>query len=302
MKLEQIDYQKTWDEIRAEKTINEICERLSKEKDDVMVNITRQACETALPFLRAGRHINPIHHTTEAMKLLVDIMLAEPDLPEGNFMRGIVIAASHDSGNAFEPADEKKISKGDVDEDPPLCDLAITQRKRHMNNSSLLVEMFMRLLPDFFASYDKEVIKCVVAHHDDPTLAEYVEGKQRWDYLFRPVGTTDAHVHHLAALHREADRLWMLTVPGIAVDLIRKVKKGKEWNSQSQITHNVIRHWQERELYEKYFQKHIGKFRFGAATAFYRSKRGQELFIELQKEARKVTKADWNNFVQEGLG
>lgn len=285
------------EEVRASEIVDRLCDFLHNKDKDSMSKLVRDAYEGVLPALKAGRHINPIHHTPQVVEFLVQIMLEEQDFKESALKQGIVAAMFHDSGNAFEPKGEKKIMDEDVNADLSLREPAIEQRRRHMMNGAMLAELFMRAQGSpTFTQNDISVVTWIIEHHDDPTIAELMDEKEKEAYLF---GHDPEPRNRLAAIHREADRLWMLSIGGLVTDMKRKAEKGKPWYPQAQITHNAIRHQEERALYEEAFATRIKEFDFEPFSAFYRTKEGKKLFTVLQQKARELLPEEWTTLMLE---
>ena len=285
------------EEVRASEIVDRLCDFLHNKDKDSMSKLVRDAYEGVLPTLKAGRPINPIHHTPQVVEFLVQIMLEEQDFKESALKQGIVAAMFHDSGNAFEPKGEKKIMDEDVNADLSLREPAIEQRRRHMMNGAMLAELFMRAQgSSTFTQNDISVVTWIIEHHDDPTIAELMDEKEKEAYLFGP---DPEPRNRLAAIHREADRLWMLSIDGLVTDMKRKAEKGKPWYPQAQITHNAIRHHEERALYEEAFATRIKEFDFEPFSAFYRTKEGKKLFTVLQQKARELPPEEWTTLMLE---
>lgn len=282
------------EEAKANAKIDEVCGLLKESGHGSICRLLKAAYENALPALKDGRHMNPIHHTPQVVEFLVRILLAETDMEPDTLKRAIVTAVFHDSGNAYEPKSEKKIRKKDVDADPSLREPGIEQRRRHMRNSVSLLEGFMSLqIEPTFTPDEISEVKWIIGHHDDPTIAELLGGKESAAYLFGPA--LEPRVR-LAVIHREADRLWMLSKEGIVTDLKRKKKP---WYPPAQITHNVIRHWEERKLYEEALPDKIEEIGFDAFSAFYRTKGGKRLFAKLQEDTRRISTQEWHALTEE---
>jgi len=258
------------------------------------------------PFLIWGRHVNAVHHTPKVLEILVEIMIGqmEIDLPLSTTPAQLPIAIwaalFHDAGNAFEAKDEKRISVSKVRDEPSLREPAIAQRKRHMENGAPLVACIMSALRDklHFKDEDISIVSELVRYHDDPTLGEYLkESPDLGTYLFVPDADLSRPLFPMSAFLREADRLWMLTIPGIIEDLKRKPKDPRD-----QICGNVKRHWEERALYETHAQmvapnqsqQCMREWGFQTNTAFYRSEVGKKKFTLLPIEAGKLSKESWD--------
>lgn len=266
--------------------------------------VVSKAYDWVFTFLVQGRHKNPVHHTPWVVRSMVEIMRGE-SLPSKQCRLGLLAAVFHDAGNAFEPSGQGKITAEHVRQGSTLLGPAIEQRKRHMRNGAVLVELFSRAKgAPRLSPKDRRSLKCLVEHHDDPTIAQLLldakqlgkgnRQQQLRRHLFGPG-------KRLAAMLREADRLWMLTPDGIVADLRRKQQKEKPWDAQSQITHNVIRHWEERQLYEDAHMLQGRGFRFQADSAFYRTKNGRLLFLKYQKILRAQGRRKWAKGVKEGV-
>ena len=111
----------------------------------------------------------------------------------------------------------------------------------------------------------------------------------RWS-LFRGAPAEDeedrATVARLAAIHREADRLWMLTPEGVAEDVWRDREKNGEKTAAEMIKNNVKRHRQERELYEILLGADETEAVGMDEGGFYRTERGKTLYEDLQETSR----------------
>ena len=258
------------------------------------------------PFLIWGRHLNAVHHTTKVLELLVEIMIGQMEMSSqlsttpDQLPIAIWAALFHDAGNAFDPKDEKKISVDKVRDEPSLREPAIAQRKRHMQNGAPLVECIMSALRDRLAFKDQDIsaVRELVRHHDDPTLGEYLkESPDLGKYLFVPDADLSRPLFPMSAFLREADRLWMLTIPGIIEDLKRKPK-----DPVKQIEGNTKRHCEEKDLYEicaktvapDQSQQCMKEWGFQTDTAFYRSEVGKKKFALLPIEAGKLSKESWD--------
>jgi hypothetical protein len=248
---------------------------------------------------------------------MVEIMLAEgekptPSLwPEGrptqdDLKIGIVVAVFHDVGNASEPKDEKKIRASDVRDDPSQRKPAIEARRRHMDAGGVVIEAFLRDEGGFSDDQIAQARK-LVEHHDGPTIAELFEGsdeeeaaKTSRENLFVPeAGHPLRDIYPLSAVLREADRLWMLTKPGVVEDLKRDLMGRKPWDPTRRIEGNVKRHKEERELYRQFFPKQVADWGFQNDTAFYRTTEGQKRFRTACQELPEVPGERWAEMVKE---
>ena len=281
-----------WEKDRANNVVDQVCAQLNTS----LCRLLNIAWEGALPLLEKGRHRNPIHHTAHVVNLAVQIGQDE-SFSDGELAQLLVATVFHDAGNAFEPKDEPKITVGDVRSDPAKKDDAIEQRRRHMVAGGKLVEVFLTDLEpaawEFTSDGAKQIVR-LVEIHDNPTVAELQTGKEREKSLLHNAGW-------LSQILREADRLWMLTEDGLITDMVRKEKRGKPWQPLAQITHNAIRHHEERYLYEAILGPDASKLGFDYATAFYRTDQGKALFRDLQFAARAVADDNWNRCVREAV-
>lgn len=291
-----------WECRQAEKVLESAKRRLEEAKLKECVGHVEAACESAQPFLERGRHRNPVHHTAHVLDIMVEIMLGQPktvghlSVPPEHFRLGIWAAIFHDAGNAFEPEGEKKIRVKDVRQDASLLTPAMEQRRRHMENGARLVEEAMNSLRNSlgFTADDIDIAGELVRHHDDPTLGEYLKGSPDIaEYLFAPAPHDRSPAPYpLSALLREADRLWMLTTPGIVEDLRRNIAKGNAFDPPVLIEDNRKRHCDERDLYKEYatavgkssLRQLMEQWGFGENTAFYRSDVGKRKYQELPTE------------------
>jgi hypothetical protein len=288
-----------WECLQAEKVLESAKWRLDEARQKACVEHVEAACESAQSSLVRGRHRNPVHHTACVLDIMVEIMLGQPktaghlSVPPEHFRLGIWAAIFHDAGNAFEPEGEEKIRVKDVRQDASLLMPAMEQRRRHMDSGARLVEEAMNPLRNSLGFTADDIAKVgeLVRHHDDPTLGEYFKGSSDIaEYLFVPAphGRSSAP-YPLSAFLREADRLWMLTTPGVVEDLRRNIAKGNAFDPPALIEDNRRRHCDERDLYEEYATA-VGKssprqlmkqWGFGEDTAFYRSDVGKKKYQEL---------------------
>lgn len=283
-----------WEKEVANRVLNDVRTLLAN-SEPRLTGLLEEAWDRAFPFLKRGRHKNPIHHTAYVVKHAVKIGLEQLE-DDGELAQLIVAAVFHDSGNAVDPKVESKITVEHVRADPTQKADAIKQRNRHMAAGGKFVRLFLTERDSgiwtFNGSQIGQIVK-LVEIHDNPTIAQLEAGEERKAYLFDIRQT-------LAAILREADRLWMLTVDGLVTDMVRKQKKGKPWQPLAQITHNAIRHHEERQLYEEEFRQAVSEFEFDDDTAFYRTRKGKGLFRELQRQSRHPkTVPDWDKLVQD---
>jgi len=252
-----------------------------------------------LPLLQRGRHMNPVHHTAVVVDLMAAILLPEVAagrLPREAMRMGLAAAVLHDSGNAFEPPDEVKITTEAARVDPALAEVALKQRQRHMQNGALLTEAALRDegVAPLFSDEQIAEVRRLVQCHDAPTLVGLLGGSEtKRDCMFAS-GDSPPHVAPPAAILREADRLWMLTVEGIVTDLIRKIAGAKPWDPMGQLESNAERHREERAQYDAlYSAAQLGDWGMEPDTAFYRTQTGKRLFLSLQAEARALPLDEW---------
>jgi hypothetical protein len=295
-----------WEERQSETLLDHVGTTLQNSGHTSEAALMKQAWKAATPALVQGRHLNPVHHTAHVVDAMVRILLgqasgsaSEPEalsLTERDLALGIVAAVFHDAGNAFEPRDERKIRKQDVRDNPGLRPAAIAQRTRHMESGGVLVEVFMRTAtPWNFTEQEIQKVRRLVEHHDDPTLAEFTDNndeKKRHLFVPEPTDHPLADIYPLSAILREADRLWMLTVPGIVCDLMRNLSQGKPWHWEKQLKDNVENHRKDGKLYMTLFAR-ATDWGLKEETAFYRSIVGKMDFQRLQDDTRKLKDADW---------
>jgi len=301
-----------WEKQQATELLDQVTATLETSGRKDAAKLARTAWEAAELALIKGRHLNSLHHTAHVLDEMVRVIIQQMKsakkqpvaltVTERDLQLGIVAAVFHDAGNAFEPKDEKKIRKQEVRDNPALRPAAIGQRSRHMQNGGVLVETFMRGATGYnFTEENIRVVRRLVEHHDDPTLATFLDDdKDKKEHLFV---SDKEHVlfdiYPLSAILREADRLWMLTIPGIVCDLIRNMSAGKPWNPREQIEANVRNHQKEAVLYRKLFSNSSTKLGFEDNAAFYRSIAGKEDFRQLPEKARKLGGNEWITKVTE---
>ncbi len=269
------------EEAEAERVVAQAQQQLK----DTEVVLVQRAWAAALPALQRGRHLNPVHHTAHVLDLMVQILLGE-EVSQANLRIGIVAAIFHDAGNAFEPAGERKLRKQEVRDHPALRLAAIAQRRRHMINGGLLVRWLVpAIASDLNLAIDVDQVVVLVENHDNPTLAEFADtDAERRELLFVPQGNALTSLYPMSAYLREADRLWMLTVPGVVCDLIRNLGEGKAWDPPKQIEDNVRNHRREGAQYAMLFDPDE-QGGIDNRSAFYRSAVGPAMFDKLPAEA-----------------
>ncbi len=294
-----------WETRKAEAVIRRARWRLAEGGMGSVGEMLIALHDWTLPLLERGRHMNPVHHTAVVAELMAQILLEEAAAGRADSEKvkiGMAAAVLHDAGNAFEPPGEAKITVEMVRTGKSETADALAQRRRHMDNGGLLAEAALRApkTARWFASRDIRPVRALVENHDAPTLAELAtDDKAKGEYLFHsPPGPP--FVAPLSAILREADRLWMLTIDGVLVDLTRKVQRGRTWDPLEQLEHNTKRHQEERGLYENCFPAPtLDNWGFGDATAFYRTAGGKRLFAELQQQARAQPLHRWVEQVTE---
>lgn len=177
--------------------------------------------QLALPYLEEARHGNPIHHTAMVLYFCVKIGLSEK-LNDYEMEELMAAAAFHDSGFAKIPSTQKKIKKADIDairiprQRDEKRQEAIRLRLSHATMGGEIAWDALNLTTDFSNSAAILPVVNIIKMHDNPSVAE-LEDRQnlKASYLIHGL----SHDYFLAAIHREADRLWMLTADGIKADL-----------------------------------------------------------------------------------
>jgi len=170
-----------WERRQAAAVLRSVRGRLRRARRKRYAELVACAWEWAEPALVAGRHINPVHHTSHVVDFMVRIMLRELQRPQPRQARmpvrqrdlalGIVAAVFHDAANAFEPKQEMRIRAKDVRADPSLRAAAVQQRARHMQNGGVLVEAVLRAAPQGeFSAREIATVRKLVEHHDDEVV------------------------------------------------------------------------------------------------------------------------------------
>jgi len=153
----------------------------------------------------------------------------------------------------------KKIRKADIDavldpmEKEATRGAAIQSRKAHMLMGAPLSWEILREFDQqhyIFSRLDIRRIQELIRRHDDPTVEE-LTGTNSGEWLFLPE-------ERLLRLHREADRLWMLTPEGLEVDLVRDEKKTGQRDPLERLQGNIKRHHDEGKLYRQAFGGEAG--------------------------------------------
>jgi hypothetical protein len=207
----------------------------------------------ALPYLEQARHGNPIHHTAYVVEHIREIAFGD-DVKDSLYpIRNelMVAAVLHDVGFANIPAGQKKIKLSDIEavEDPQekeeLRSEAIRLRLQHMKEGKKIAQEI--LSKSIGEALDIGLILKIIAEHDSPTIAELVtEPRLKATWLFN-LSTRESRA---LWAHREADRLWMLTIDGVIADLISDLKSGRtSITGLQKLAANIKRHEEEHDLY-----------------------------------------------------
>lgn len=185
----------------------------------------------------------PVHHTT----VLAHMM----EIAKGALQRGEVNWSQVKQAAAISILHDicpvPRVTQEEIDAAPEK-DRPALQRKReesvplHMSGGARLarakLEELNRRTPTF-SSADIDAICGVIAIHDDPKLNIKIPR----DNL-------------MAMAFREADRLWMVTPPGVRSDLVRKQEKDPAVNpddadaQRAQARHSKARFEKERTIYD----------------------------------------------------
>lgn len=244
-----------------------------------------QLYNLTLPYLVLGRHGNPVHHTLKVVGIMAGIGIGV-GLTDTDLRLACVGALLHDAGFARTNVD--KIRKADIDAiaNPAERETkrleAIHSRKAHMLMGAALageiLREFNQALPAGtkpFHPLEIRRIQEIICRHDDPSIEE-LTGTNSGEWLFMPEET-------LLRLHREADRLWMVTKEGLEVDLVRDEKKTGKRDPQKRLEGNIARHHEEGALYQQAFGMDVAAFGLHGDT-FYSSQTGFELFHQFIRE------------------
>lgn len=274
-----------WEKKRGQETLERLVRYLRDQKKPELSDLSAELYAKAEPYLVEARHGNPLHHTAQVLEFAVRIGIQE-NLPDEELRCLIAAAIYHDSGFARIPKDQKKIKKAEIDsiEDPAEKETrrkeALQLRREHADKGSEIVAGVLKSLKSFrFSGEESNRITNIIRVHDNPTIAELVdhpEEKKKW--LFSPE-------NRLEWMHREADRLWMLSIDGLIADLETERRGGRLTSARAKIEYNTRRHFDERALYQSVYPDAITRFNFREDTAFYRTVTGQKLFLKLRSEA-----------------
>jgi len=278
-----------------------------------------------LPYLIEGNEKNPVHHITHVMNFMTEILLKEEgkEAAPHRVRRGVFAALLHDIG--FAKTDEGKIRKADIEKEihaakdwatvKAAIQKAVDSRKAHMIAGSAIAEQLLRAYnawvdKPFFTDADIRAIRCVIEIHDDPSIREYENLGLEW----LKTHASDANLvgrmnpskwlfdkdDFLIKYHREADRLWMLALDGIEVDLARDLEKARKDAKDreipidsvkvypfARISGNIKRHREEMWLYKNALGSEAAAYGFKKGM-LYRTDTGyqisQKLLTKLQDE------------------
>jgi hypothetical protein len=176
--------------------------------------------------------------------------------------------------------------------------MAIQLRKDHMKMGADVAEYvilaFATFCPELaFSAKDIAAVRQVIETHDNPSVLEYVETKDTIWLLPKD--------EFLMMCHREADRLWMLSIEGLETDMDRDAKKKPELAKNPQaaarkrILGNIQRHKDEYKLYERFLlPNELREYGFKEET-LYRTRTGIAVFRRLIKGAMGYFDLDLTN-------
>lgn len=292
------DERAKWEEKRAKGILARVLRNLIYNEKPELANLLKKFYEKSSPYLLEGRHGNPIHHTAKVLEFIVQISL-KMNLSDKDLKALLAAAVFHDSGFAKIPKDRKKIKKADIDaiKDPVQKEAkrkeAIELRQEHMEKGANIASKYLNVMLSEFEKEDVDKItNCVVSiieKHDNPSIAELedkLESRKQWLFDGEHHEGDPPGYERLVPIHREADRLWMLSIDGIIADLEDEIEKsGKGMLPREKIKYNAGRHEEERKLYEEAFLDASTRFGFKEGCAFYRTPVGQQLFLTLYEEA-----------------
>ena len=195
---------------------------------------------------------NPVDHHLFVLRHMVSIACFEK-YSDTELLRAAAIAMLHDV------APVEKIPRGRVAEltirDPKAGEALEVRRKSnrtlHMREGSAMAQKrLLQLNHSFsevvFSEEDIEVICEVIRIHDNPSIDIPIPT------TMAGLSSRMAQIYKLAAAFREADRLWMITIRGVYVDIEREAKSLEDPELfRKQLEANLERFRDERKLYSE---------------------------------------------------
>lgn len=237
----------------------------------------------SVPEYIKGSDVSPVHHTVCVTQFMAEIGLAELSLDD--LRRGLYAALLHDIG--IGDCRLPKIGEHILKAAPPeqldqLRRDGIRSRLEHMELGAviaarLLAECRTRF-PDQISPEDIAVVVDLIATHDNSKIP-LMDGIADRKWLLSP-----EPADWLRQCHWEADALWMLSAPGILVDLQRQQIAATPAACQAMFAFNLSLHGQIVTLYEQAFTPaEFARFHFQDGL-LYRSKTGSNIARRLAAE------------------
>ncbi len=265
----------------AREDITAISEILVAAQRSALIEVIEYLFAQLLPSLVQSHKISPVHHATSVARRMAEIMQREGAFPE-EWKRGLAAALAHDAALGL-TGEGRKIRKADIDRlpadrRPTEIEAAIQSRGAHMVVGSTLVRNVLTALkamyPEAFTTADIDEIAFLIANHDNLSIAEYemLRGGSAARWL-------PESGYRLMKWLREADRAWMVTVPGVVdADLAGDGLADTPVNRIRRLASNIRRHHEEVELYRRNLPESVfQQFGFRNGT-LYRSQAGYEIF------------------------
>lgn len=307
---------------RAKKPIEEAVGRLRNAGHGEIAQTVQEVFPMELAYLVEGNKKNPVHHTAHVANFITEILLGEGATPD-QLKQGVFAALLHDVGLAR--TDEGKIRKAELqqgidmakdwDDVSKAVKEAVRSRKSHMKVGSEIARILLNGYNDwtgkpFFDPQKHMAAICrIIEIHDDPSIFEYEQMGLQWieDHP-NDAGLSEKpdpgkwlfdKDDFLAQCHREADRVWMVSLDGIEVDLARDLAKARKKaekegrpvddvsvNPAERINGNIQRHRQEMQLYQQAFGPEVFAAYGFKNGLLYRTNTGSAIFRRLVGELR----------------
>ena len=307
---------------KAKKPIEEALRQLRGAGHGEIARTVREVFRMELAHLIEGNEKNPVHHTAHVANFMTEILLGEGATAD-QIKHGVFAALLHDIGLAR--TGEGKIRKADLQKDidsakdwegvSKVVTEAVQSRKSHMKLGSEIARSVLIGYNDWtgkpFFDPQKDIpeICRLIAIHDDPSICEYERMSLQWlknhATASGPSKKPDPRQwlikkdDFLMKCLREADRVWMVSPDGVAVDLERDSAKAQEAvrnakqpiqkasaDPAGRINGNVQRHREEMQLYKQEFGR-VKLAAYGFKNGFlYRTTTGYAIFRRLIAEVQ----------------
>lgn len=285
--------EKRWQEERASKIFAHSLALLRSNRAEPLIDLLSDAWEQAFPYYQRATFRAPLCHHAHVLQFAAMIGLEEKLLQ--NHLRSLLLAAIfHDTG--WEQEAGGKILRGrEFAQAARERERLKSQRLLHAKRSAEIAGAFLRGCAHEIPQEEIKLIQQLCERHDYPAVARMAENEvEMRRYLF----SHDAD-DLLQRILREADCLWMLTRDGVATALLQQQLREHWKHVSAQITHNIIRQWEERQLYERAFADKAEAYGFEAQTAFFTTKFGKRFFLLQQDILRSYSLEDWRRYLQQ---